>query len=137
MKSILFLCLTLTLATTLMSQTVEKVEKKDCERKCTFNEYNPLIVSHALLKSAVEKFEPDYPAAAKLVGVGGTVEVVIIVDKKGQVLETCVSKGPVLLRAAAQSAAAKWKFESNFGFENEPSRDYIRAVLYFKFNLKE
>src|SRR5690606_32030294 len=124
-KSIIFICLTLAMPVSLIGQTSGKGELKDCERKCSFKEYNPVIQSHALLGSAIEKFQPDYPAAAKLAGISGNVEVVIIVDKKGVVVETCVSEGPIPLRAVAQSAAAKWRFKPNFGFQMEPTREYI------------
>src|SRR5436305_182589 len=85
--------------------------KKGC--KCDFSKYNPLILSHPLVDAAIKTIEPEYPLTAKRANIQGKVEVRILVDRNGNVVEACVVEGHPLLRLAAKSAALQWKFKKN------------------------
>lgn len=53
---------------------------------------------------------PAYPAAAKAVRAGGTVNVQVLIDEKGNVLSAKAVSGHVLLRETAEQAARSAKF---------------------------
>ena len=59
---------------------------------------------------ATKRVVPVYPAAAKASGISGLVRVFIVVDEDGKVAEITSSEGPMLLRAAAETAARGWRF---------------------------
>lgn len=103
--------------------------------KCDFSKYNPLVLSHPLVNAATKTVEPDYPEIAKRAKVQGTVEVRILVNRNGEVIDACVVEGPPLLRSAARNAALKWKFKKNFGFTHKQKRRYIESSIEFKFRL--
>jgi TonB family protein len=100
-----------------------------------FSQYKPLIVSHPLVDAAIKKVDPDYPRLAKEARIQGKVEVRILVDREGNVVETYVVEGHPLLSSAAKKAAAQWKFKENFGFSLKQKRRYIEASLVFTFRL--
>ena len=112
-------------------------EKNDTTQvcKCDFSRYKPLALSHFLNYATVKKVEPEYPAVAKAARVQGTVDVRILVDRNGDVVNACVVEGHPLLHAAAQSAASQWKFKKNFGLTSKQKRRYIQSSLLFTFRL--
>lgn len=103
------------------------------EYKCNFSNYKPLIISHPLTNAVIKKVEPNYSLAAKAVKAQGEVEVKIIVDKQGNVVDACVVQGHPLLSEAAQKAALQWKFKKNFGLTGKQKKRYIQASLFFNF----
>jgi hypothetical protein len=109
------------------------------QSQCDFSDYKPLIISHALLKAAIKKVQPEYPPTGTWVKAAGIVQVKILVDHKGNVAEACVLKGHPLLRASAKKAALEWKFKENFGFSKKSKlvkrHQYIQSELVFNFNL--
>jgi TonB family protein len=58
----------------------------------------------------VRKVVPIFPADGKKFGVTGTVTVVCLVDRSGNVTSAKAVDGPNLLRKAAEDAARQWKF---------------------------
>ncbi|MBL0161174.1 MAG: energy transducer TonB [Bryobacterales bacterium] len=54
------------------------------------------------------RYQP-FPVQARLRGVGGTVNVFVLINREGSVARLC-SVGPEELRMAAESAAAFWRF---------------------------
>ena len=107
-------------------------EERSC--KCDFSGYKPLVVSHALLSAATKKVEAKYPTIAKQAKVEGTVEVRIVVDRIGNVVDACVIEGHPLLGPAANEAALQWKFKKNFGFTHK-QKGYIQTSIFFTFRL--
>ena len=108
---------------------------QDSSPTCDFSSYKPLIISHALLNAVVKRVEPKYPGGGHL-RVQSEVEVKIIVDRKGNVVASCATRGHPLLRASAVHAAREWKFKPNFGFTNKPKRKYVQSFIVFNFKLE-
>lgn len=106
------------------------------KQQCDFSKYERLIQPQALYRGAVKKVDPEYPAAGKNMKVEGKVIVRILVNKKGDVISSCIIEGHPLLRAASIVAANKWKFKKNFGFINsKPKPSYAETDLTFNFYL--
>ena len=108
-------------------------EERSC--KCDFSRYKPLVISHALLKAATKKVEAEYSTIAKQAKAQGKVEVRILVDRNGNVIDACVIEGHPLLSPAAKEAALQWKFKKNFGFTHK-QKGYIQASIFFTFRLE-
>jgi TonB family protein len=102
---------------------------------CDFSKFRPLVVSHPLVEAATKRVEPDYPLIAKEAKIQGKVEVRILVDRKGNVIDACVVEGHPMLDSAAKNAAIQWKFKKNLGFSTKQTRRYIEASLFFTFRL--
>ncbi|MDT7542109.1 MAG: hypothetical protein QOE33_2013 [Acidobacteriota bacterium] len=77
---------------------------QDSNSICDFSSYKPLIVSHPLAGAIIKRVEPKYPGGGHL-RVQSEVEVKIIVDRKGNVVAACITRGHPLLREAAVQAA--------------------------------
>lgn len=59
---------------------------------------------------ALVKVRPVYPEVARRMNVSGTVEVSIVVDQSGRVVEARALSGPHLLRGSAEAALKQWRF---------------------------
>jgi TonB family protein len=57
------------------------------------------------------KPQPVYPSIAKQINASGEVQVAIVIDENGRVIEAKAVKGHPVLRAAAEDAARKWVFK--------------------------
>lgn len=108
-------------------------EERSC--KCDFSGYKPLVISHALLNAATKKVEAKYPTIAKQAKAQGKVEVRIVVDRVGNIIDACVIEGHPLLSPAAKEAALQWKFKKNFGFTHK-QKGYIQTSIFFTFRLE-
>lgn len=86
MKTAIAACIVLTCLATVRSQTGDAIT---CKEKCSFEQFRPLIISHALQGSAIRQVEPEYPAAARYVQVSGKVRLALLVDRSGEVIDTC------------------------------------------------
>ena len=105
---------------------------------CDFSNYKRLKEPHSLFKAVVKRVDPEYPPAARSVRANGKVIVRILVNKKGDVVETCVIEGHPLLRAASVEATKQWKFKKNFGFvDYKPKERFAETDLTFNFGLPE
>jgi TonB family protein len=60
---------------------------------------------------AISKPRPNYPPAARTVGLSGTVVVQVLVDESGRVTSASAVSGHPILRAAAAQAARSARFE--------------------------
>jgi TonB family protein len=58
----------------------------------------------------VTKVYPVYPSIAKQINAAGEVQVAIVINELGRVIEAKATKGHPVLRAAAEDAARKWVF---------------------------
>ena len=84
-------------------------------------------VSEAEAKKAlVSRADPEYPAIARQMHLGGRVTVDVFVDEAGKVEKVQPVSGNQLLTGAAVSAVKKWKF-TPFG---------KKAVATFAFDFK-
>ncbi|RMG45711.1 MAG: energy transducer TonB, partial [Acidobacteria bacterium] len=59
---------------------------------------------------AIRRVMPRYPLVARNAHLQGTVDVRIVVDERGNVIEAEVIRGHPLFRKAALQAARQWKF---------------------------
>jgi TonB family protein len=68
------------------------------------------VTEQELRKAATYKLEPEYPAVARQIRMGGEVELLISVDPNGQVEKVTVTRGNTLLAGPCTQAIKKWKF---------------------------
>ncbi|MBS1787997.1 MAG: TonB family protein [Acidobacteria bacterium] len=69
-------------------------------------------VSGGVMKDvAVSKVQPAYPATAKAAKISGPVQVQVVIDEAGKVIEAKAIGGHPMLRAAAVQAAKQWTFK--------------------------
>jgi TonB family protein len=61
-------------------------------------------------RQVVRKVAPEYPVAAKKMGLGGTVKVVAVVGPDGSVKKVEPVGGSPLLVQAAETAISQWKY---------------------------
>ena len=54
---------------------------------------------------------PDYPRELRAAKIGGTVEVTVTIDAAGRVKAARSLSGPQLLRAAAEAAVMRWRYQ--------------------------
>jgi TonB family protein len=78
-----------------------------------------------MMHRARTKVQPDYPALARKMKIGGTVRVRVVVAANGTVKEAKVMGGHPVLADAALNAAKKWRFE--------PAATETTGVVEFKF----
>lgn len=92
-----------------------------------------LKVSEDLLRrAAIELPHPEYPAAALSTQLGGKVEVQLLVDAKGNVINARATSGSPLLVDAAETAARKARF-SAARLSNDPTM--VFGVITYDFVL--
>jgi TonB family protein len=70
----------------------------------------PRVSKGVLTGEVVTKVQPTYPSIAKQINAGGEVQVAILINENGRVIEAKAIKGHPVLRAAAEDAARKWVF---------------------------
>jgi TonB family protein len=61
-------------------------------------------------RRVVRRVAPEYPLAAKRIGLGGTVKVVAVVGTDGSVKKVEPVGGSPILMQAAQTAITQWKY---------------------------
>jgi TonB family protein len=61
-------------------------------------------------RRVVRKVAPEYPQAAKRIGLGGTVKVVALVGSDGSVKKVEPVGGSPILMQAAETAITQWKY---------------------------
>ena len=81
------------------------------------------VTEEILRDASISLPKPDYSSAARLARAGGTVEVHVIVDEKGEVVTARSMSGHPLLKDAAEAAARKATF-SRAKLSAEPGRVY-------------
>ena len=141
-RTVLLLSLFLSAAAFAYSQESTSTQKravKVAEIKCDFSDRGPLRLLR-LPANAIEKtVDPIYPQEARDAKIEGKVVLSVLVDRIGNVVETCVEDGPSLLVPAAIDAAKQWKFKKNFGFSatSFKKRRYLQTAISITFRLKE
>jgi len=75
-------------------------------------------------------YQPKYPAAAKEAGIGGKVNVQVLVDENGRVVSVNAVSGHPSLRATSEQAARSCKFRP---MTSGGARVKVRGVLVFTF----
>jgi protein TonB len=76
---------------------------------------------------------PSYPLLARQAHVEGDVTIEAQIDATGKVTGTKVLSGPQLLREAAVSALARWKFEPA-RLRNQPAASTTTVTVHFRLN---
>jgi TonB family protein len=71
----------------------------------------PRVSKGVLTGEVVTKVQPTYPSIAKQINAAGEVQVAILINENGRVIEAKAIKGHPVLRAAAEDAARKWVFK--------------------------
>lgn len=112
------------------------------ENKCDFTSYKPARLSHFTKLATLSRAFPVYPKEAAQRQIQGLVNVKILVNRTGNVVEACSVDGHPVLQEAARSAALQWKFKANYGF-GKPKRgrkevipnECVEDVLLFNFTL--
>jgi hypothetical protein len=126
--------LTLTTLLVLGTPTLSQSDAPECD----FSSYKPLFISHVLLNSVVKRVEPKYPGTAMTVNRSeAKVQVKIVVDRDGNVVEACAIDGHPLLREPARRAALEWKFKRNFGLSKRPKAKYVQSAIIFTFRFNK
>lgn len=93
----------------------------------------PVIVSKGVVNgSAVSMPKPVYPASAIAVQAGGAVNVEVLVDENGDVIEANAVSGHPLLRSSAVTAARGAKFKPMF-INGKTVR--VKGVIVYNFAL--
>jgi TonB family protein len=87
------------------------------------------------LKRPVKVVKPAYPPAALKAGVGGVVNLTVVVGKDGRVENAKVMSGPTLLRQAALDAVKQWEWEPVL-LNSSPIRVRTRVTLRFDLHNK-
>lgn len=80
---------------------------------------------------ALNLVKPPYSSAAKMIRAGGTVNVQITIDEKGNVIAANAANGHPLLRQAAENAARASKFHPTL-LSNQPVK--ATGVIVYKFS---
>jgi protein TonB len=80
-------------------------------------------------KAITSKVNPEYPAMARQMRLGGKVQVDAYIDTDGKVEKVQVINGNALLTSAAVSAVKRWKF-SPFTSDGKA----VKAVAAFSFS---
>jgi len=70
----------------------------------------PRVSKGVTTGEVVTKVQPTYPSIAKQINAAGEVQVAILINENGRVIEAKAIKGHPVLRAAAEDAARKWVF---------------------------
>lgn len=82
--------------------------------------------------SAIRRVEPEYPIAARQLGVRGSVVIEVVVDECGRVITAKALSGPSELRDVSVSAARGWRFTiTKLGSR----RVKVIGTIRFNFNL--
>jgi protein TonB len=93
----------------------------------------PRRVSLGVLQgSAIRKVQPVYPPMARATRVQGQVQIEVVIDVDGSVIQATVIDGHPFLQRAALEAAQQWKFRPTL-LSGEPIK--VTGILIFRFSL--
>lgn len=93
-----------------------------------------LITPSVLEGKAISKPVPAYPWLARLLDISGDVEVNVVIDESGAVIEAKASTGPRLLKGPAVEAARKARFTPTL-LTGQPIK--VTGRITYKFKLEE
>ena len=100
---------------------------------CSLDKHKAIREVHFAQRAMTLMAKPTYPAEALENGDEGVVNVDMIIDRDGNVVEACPLSGPSSLRSAAQKAALACKFKSNFGLDEPARNQYRRDLITYLF----
>jgi hypothetical protein len=104
----------------------ERVAKSQIKKKKT-----PQVISLGVINGkALSLVKPEFPSAAKAANIRGSVNVSILIDEEGNVIEAKALSGHPLLRANSVSAALKSTF-SPVILSGVPVR--VRGIIVYKY----
>lgn len=81
----------------------------------------------------ISKVLPNYPPAAKQIGLEGNVVIDAVIDTTGNVTNMKVVSGPVLLQSVALDSVRKWKYEPGY-LDDKPVP--VEILITVKFRLR-
>lgn len=79
----------------------------------------------------LEMIPPQYPPAAKMARVQGTVRLRAVVDRQGRITELKVVGGHALLVPAAVDAVQRWRYRPTY-LNGEPVEVSAEVVVNFR-----
>jgi protein TonB len=82
--------------------------------------------------NAIRKTQPVYPPIARATRVQGQVQIEVVIDVDGSVIQATMIDGHPLLRQSALEAAQHWKFRPTL-LSGEPIK--VTGILIFNFTL--
>jgi protein TonB len=91
------------------------------------------VSSGVALGLLIQKTQPAYPLFAKTAHVSGTVSLVAVISKTGNVQSLRVLNGPVALRESALDAVRTWRFKP-YMLNNQPTAIETTINLHFTLN---
>ena len=117
----------------------QKRAVKVAEIKCDFSEREPLRLVNLPPNAIEKKVDPTYSQEARNEKIEGKVVLTVLIDRIGNVVETCVEDGDPLLVPLAIDAVKQWKFKKNFGFsaKSYKKRKFLQTSISITFRLKE
>lgn len=71
----------------------------------------PAVTARSTAPRLISGGNPAYPAALRSARIGGTVAVTLTVDSSGRVRNVQATSGPQQLRAAAEAAVLRWRYD--------------------------
>ena len=118
-----------------------KAEERLAASGCNFDAYHPVKLGTPIRGGhedlAIEKVAPIYPSEAQQKGIGGRVDVQVLINRAGDVVKSC-GVGPSLLQAVVDRALSKWRFQKDFGVgfagSSPVEPKYAVLTLSFYFN---
>ncbi len=112
MKQLTLILLILYLPLCLFSQTKRSKTKHISKPKISKKISKPNIISLGVINGkAIDLVKPIYPTAAKAVNAKGSVNVLVLIDEKGRVIEVKATSGHPLLKAISEKAALESTFK--------------------------
>ncbi len=93
------------------SESSKAVQPSTGKEGAAVLESSTRLSTGVLNSRASKKVVPVYPPEAKAAGESGLVKVYVKIDEGGKVTEVLSSEGPATLRASAEEAARKWRFQ--------------------------
>lgn len=88
------------------------------------------VGSQVAAKRLVYKLNPTYPLTAKQKGIGGTVALTALIDKRGRVQQVKLISGNPLLAPAAMKAVKSWRYMP-FVIDNRPVAMETEVDVHF------
>ncbi len=131
MKQFVLIFLLLVLPLFLFAQNKPSKNKYASKSKISKKVSKPTIIYFGVCNGkAVKLVKPEFPNAAKAVGVRGHVNVIVLIDENGKVIKAKAVSGHPLLRAVSEKAALESTFEP-IKLSGKPVR--ISGVIVYNF----
>lgn len=118
---------------------------------CDFRKYRPVVLSNFVRCCAKKRIWPEFPLEIRKEGTIVQVEIVFMVNIRGEVVDTCGNVAQIVcsgedertkrqwtksVLGSAEAAVRQWRFVPNFGF-HETSIEYVKARVVYRFVVKD